>query len=104
MEFLTKLQAECFTTEILMTLRDHPQYKGFLKKWNLPVYFQIRFQEIAGHVETILAEPVSPDSIKKGSLMSLIQKDFSLRATDVIWDNLLRIWTENIYLYQLFHK
>ncbi|KMQ97057.1 conserved oligomeric golgi complex subunit 2, partial [Lasius niger] len=65
LEFLTKLEAECVTTEILMTLRDHPQYKGFLKKWNLPVYFQIRFQEIAGHVETTLAEPVSPDSIKK---------------------------------------
>ncbi|XP_012215519.1 conserved oligomeric Golgi complex subunit 2 isoform X1 [Linepithema humile] len=103
LEFLIKLEAECVTPETLAALRNHPQYKSFLKKWNLPVYFQIRFQEIAGNVETILAEPVSPDSVK-GSLTSLTQKDFSLHATCIVWDNLLRIWADDIYLYQLFHK
>jgi len=97
------LEAECVTPEILATLRSHPQYKSFLKKWNLPVYFQIRFQEIAGAVEAVLAEPISPDSVK-GSLTSLTQKDFSLHATDVVWDNLLRIWADDIYLYQLLHR
>lgn len=94
---------ECVTSESLMALRNHSQYKGFLKKWNLPVYFQIRFQEIAGFVETVLVEPISPDSIK-GKLVSLTQKDFSLHATCIIWDNLLRIWADDIYLYQLFHR
>ncbi|XP_077256451.1 conserved oligomeric Golgi complex subunit 2 [Temnothorax americanus] len=103
LEFLTKLEMECVTPEILAALKNHPQYKSFLKKWNLPVYFQIRFQEIAGSVEATLAEPVSPDSVK-GSLISLTQKDFSLYATDVVWDNLLRIWADDIYLYQLFHR
>jgi len=103
LEFLTKLEAEYGTPNTLATLRDHPQYKDFLKKWNLPVYFQIRFQEVAGSVETVLVESVSPDSIK-GNLVSLTQKDFSLYATCVVWDNLLRIWADDIYLYQLFHK
>lgn len=103
LHFLTKMEAECVTPETLAALRNHPQYKHFLKKWNLPVYFQIRFQEIAGLVETVLAEPVSPDSIK-GSLSSLTQDGFSLHATCVIWDNLLRIWANDIYLYQLFHR
>lgn len=97
------MEAECVTPETLAALRNHPQYKSFLKKWNLPVYFQIRFQEIAGNVETILAESVSPDSVK-GNLTLLTQKDFSLHATCVVWDNLLRIWADDIYLYQLFHK
>ncbi|KAG5327195.1 COG2 protein, partial [Pseudoatta argentina] len=103
LEFLTKLETECITSEILTALRNHPQYKNFLKKWNLPVYFQIRFQEIAGTVEAVLAEPISPDSVK-ANLTSLTQKEFSLYATDVVWDNLLRIWTDDIYLYQLFHR
>ncbi|XP_014468152.1 PREDICTED: conserved oligomeric Golgi complex subunit 2 [Dinoponera quadriceps] len=103
LEFLTKLEVECVTPETLTALRSHPQYKSFLKKWNLPVYFQIRFQEIAGIVEAVLAEIVSPDSVK-GNLASLTQKDFSLHATCVIWDNLLRIWADDIYLYQLFHR
>ncbi|XP_012532234.1 conserved oligomeric Golgi complex subunit 2 [Monomorium pharaonis] len=103
LEFLTKLEAECVTPDILAALKNHPQYKNFLKKWNLPVYFQIRFQEIAGSVESALAEPISPDLVK-GSLMSLTQEDFSLYATDVVWNNLLRIWADDIYLYQLFHR
>lgn len=103
LEFLTKLEAECVTPEILAALRGHPQYKSFLKKWNLPVYFQIRFQEIAGTVEAVLSEPISPDSVK-GNLTSLTRKDFSLHATDVVWDNLLRIWADDVYLYQLFHR
>lgn len=97
------MEAECVTPETLAALRNHLQYKSFLKKWNLPVYFQIRFQEIAGNVETILTESVSPDSVK-GNLTWLTQKDFSLYATCTVWDNLLRIWTDDIYLYQLFYK
>ncbi|KAL0127418.1 hypothetical protein PUN28_005604 [Cardiocondyla obscurior] len=103
LEFLTKLEGECVSPETLMALRNHVQYKSFLKKWNLPVYFQIRFQEIAGNVETMLAEPISPDSVK-GNLILLTQKDFSLYATDVVWDNLLKIWSDDIYLNQLFHR
>ncbi|EZA51235.1 Conserved oligomeric Golgi complex subunit [Ooceraea biroi] len=103
LEFLTKLETEYGTRKTLAALKNHPQYKDFLKKWNLPVYFQIRFQEIAGLVETVLVESISPDSIK-GSLALLTQTNFSLYATCAVWDNLLRIWDDDIYLYQLFHK
>lgn len=103
LEFLTMLEKTCVTPETLIALKNHPRYTAFLKKWNLPVYFQIRFQEIAGLVEIVLVEPVSPDSVKD-NLVLLTQKDFSLYATHVVWDNLLRIWSDDIYLYQLFHK
>lgn len=32
---------------------QHKQYKSFLMRWNLPVYFQIRFQEIATSLEQV---------------------------------------------------
>lgn len=103
MEFLQKLEAECVTAESLIALQKNSQYKNFLKKWNLPVYFQIRFQEIASGIETVLIEPISPASVK-GTLESLTQSEFSLRATCIIWENLQRIWNDNVYLYQLFHR
>lgn len=104
LEFLEKLDTECVTSECLIALKNNSQYKNFLKKWNLPVYFQIRFQEIANGIETILIEPISPTSIK-GTLESLaLQNEFSLYTTYIIWENLQKIWDNNIYLYQLFHK
>ncbi|XP_078047054.1 conserved oligomeric Golgi complex subunit 2 [Augochlora pura] len=103
LEFLEKLEAECVTADSLNALKKNSQYKNFLKKWNLPVYFQIRFQEIAGVVETVLIEPVSPASIK-GTLESLTQNEFSLHATCILWENLEKIWTNDVYLYQLFHR
>ncbi|CAL7940909.1 unnamed protein product [Xylocopa violacea] len=104
LEFLEKLEAECVTLETLTALKENLQYKNFLKKWNLPVYFQIRFQEIAGGIETILIEPISPLSVK-GSLEPVTKEnDFSLHATCTVWDNLQKIWDNNVYLYQLFHR
>ncbi|KAF3428619.1 hypothetical protein E2986_03735 [Frieseomelitta varia] len=103
LEFLQKLEAECVTPESLIALLKNSQYKNFLKKWNLPVYFQIRFQEIASGIETVLIEPISPASVK-GTLESLTQSEFSLHATCIVWENLQRIWDDNMYLYQLFHR
>lgn len=103
MEFLEKLKAECVTPNSLVALKENTHYKHFQKKWNLPVYYQIRFQEIAGAVETVLTKPISPSSIK-GTLNSLTQNEFSLHATCVVWDNLQRIWADDVYLYQLFHR
>lgn len=97
------MEAECITPESLTALKGNSQYKNFLKKWNLPVYFQIRFQEIASEIETVLIEPLSPASMK-GSVESLTQNDFSLHATCIVWENIQRIWDNNVYLYQLFHK
>ncbi|XP_031835598.1 conserved oligomeric Golgi complex subunit 2 [Nomia melanderi] len=103
LEFLEKLEAEFVTSDSLTALKENVQYKNFLKKWNLPVYFQIRFQEIATNIETVLIEPISPASIK-GTLESLTRNEFSLHATYIVWENLQRIWTDDVYLYQLFHK
>ncbi|XP_012154562.1 conserved oligomeric Golgi complex subunit 2 [Megachile rotundata] len=103
LEFLEKLEAECVTTESLAALKANSQYKHFLKKWNLPVYFQIRFQEITSAIEAVLTEPISPSCVK-GTLETLAQNDFSLHATTITWDNLQKIWSNDIYLYQLFHR
>lgn len=103
LKFLEKLKAEFVTSDSLTALKKNIQYKNFMKKWNLPVYFQIRFQEIATNIETVLIEPISPASIK-GTLESLTRNEFSLYATHIVWKNLQRIWTDDVYLYQLFHK
>lgn len=48
MQFIKNLESYCSGEETIKMLHATPEYKSFLRRWNLPVYFQIRFQEIAG--------------------------------------------------------
>lgn len=97
------MEDKCLSRESYVALKENPQYKRFLIKWNLPVYFQIRFQEIAGAIETVLTVPISPACIK-GTLETFAQKHFSLHATYIIAINIQRIWSKDVYLNQLFHR
>lgn len=53
MEFIRKLESYCVEKETVTLLRGTAEFKSFQKRWNLPVYFQIRFQEIAGNKTNI---------------------------------------------------
>jgi hypothetical protein len=101
LNFLLTLEKKCSTAESIHQFKNHPQYERFLKKWNLPVYYQIRFQEIAGTAESILSADVSSLSIKKD--IDPIN-NFTLYATCIIWDCLQRIWAKEVYLPQLLHR
>ncbi|CAG2199435.1 COG2 [Mytilus edulis] len=54
MDFLCKFEKLCGSKASVKRLREHPSYHTFIHKWSLPVYFQIRFQDIAGQLETAL--------------------------------------------------
>lgn len=53
--FVEKIENLCPTVRQLQTLRAHPSYTAFMKRWQLPVYFQLRFKEIAGSLESALS-------------------------------------------------
>jgi hypothetical protein len=36
-------------------MRSHPTYAAFERRWQLPVYFQLRWKDIVGKVEDVLA-------------------------------------------------
>ncbi|XP_035723696.1 conserved oligomeric Golgi complex subunit 2-like [Vespa mandarinia] len=103
MWFRKKLEEFYNVPAHISILKDHLQYKNFLKKWNLPVYFQIRFQEIAGTVETAFKKSISPELIKESANILMLE-EFSLYTTSIVWNCLYRIWSENIYLSQLFQE
>lgn len=97
LDYLDKLKLKCSNNDILNQLIYHPLYIQFLKKWNLPVYFQIRFQEIAGSVEHILCQSIS-------SLSIINTDDFHLNTTEITWNSIIKIWSDDIFLSQLLHQ
>lgn len=54
MKFLEDFEMNLECEESFRMVRDSEHYSDFMQLWNLPVYFQIRFQEIAKPVESLM--------------------------------------------------
>jgi len=54
----------------ILAMRRHLTYLTFERRWQLPVYFQLRWKEIAGTLEEMLAaprlEPIAPKGTVSG--------------------------------------
>lgn len=52
--FVERIEGLCPTLRQLNSLRQSPEYVAFMRRWQLPVYFQLRFKEIVGSLEGTL--------------------------------------------------
>ncbi|CAG9565224.1 unnamed protein product [Danaus chrysippus] len=92
--FIKKIEEYCSTKEMIKLLHETPEYKSFLRRWNLPVYFQIRFQEVAGGFEgSLKSSPVLQEN-----------DGFILLETYNCWKALQDCWSDGIYIEALSHK
>lgn len=64
-----------------------------MKKWQLPVYFQLKFREIVTHVEGALS---SSSTVK--------DKNNTLTETKIMIDTIQKCWSDQVYLYALAHR
>ncbi|KAK3923073.1 Conserved oligomeric Golgi complex subunit 2 [Frankliniella fusca] len=94
--FLSELEQKCGSQAEVRRLHQHPQYLSFLQLWNLPVYFQIRFQEIGGSLETAIIQ--WPQNLKSDDVR------FKLAPTVATWSAAQMCWNPNIFLHQLTHR
>ncbi|XP_019405423.1 PREDICTED: conserved oligomeric Golgi complex subunit 2 isoform X1 [Crocodylus porosus] len=95
MDFVRKFERQCGSQASVKRLRSHPTYHSFNNKWNLPVYFQIRFREIAEALEAALS-----DSLEDAPAES----SYCLLATHMVWVSLLKCWSDQIFLPLLTHR
>ncbi|XP_029787079.1 conserved oligomeric Golgi complex subunit 2 isoform X2 [Suricata suricatta] len=95
MDFVRAFEQQCGTQASVRRLRAHPAYHSFNNKWNLPVYFQIRFREIAGSLEAALTDTL--ENAPAGS-------SFCLLASHRTWSSLQRCWSDEMFLPVLVHR
>ncbi|KAM9298723.1 conserved oligomeric Golgi complex subunit 2 isoform 3-T3 [Morus bassanus] len=95
MDFVRKFERQCGSQASVKRLRSHPSYHSFNNKWNLPVYFQIRFREIAGALEEALSDTL--EEAPAGS-------SYCLLATHMVWMSLLKCWSDQMFLPLLAHR
>ncbi|XP_036916105.1 conserved oligomeric Golgi complex subunit 2 isoform X2 [Sturnira hondurensis] len=95
MDFVRTFERQCGSQASVKRLRAHPAYHSFNNKWNLPVYFQIRFREIAGALEAALTEGL--EDAPAGS-------PYCLAASHCAWSSLQRCWSAQLFLPALAHR
>eukprot|EP00041_Stephanoeca_diplocostata_P005134 m.56761 g.56761 ORF g.56761 m.56761 type:complete len:713 (-) comp15593_c0_seq2:442-2580(-) len=95
--FLNEFEALCRTQQSVEHLRAHPAYVAFRKRWSLPVYFQLRFQEIAGAFETLLAAPLERTS-------SATAAGWQFTLGPAMLELVLRCWSPDVFLPGLKHR
>lgn len=94
MVFINKLEKYCTSEEMIKSLKETIEFKSFQRRWNLPVYFQIRFQEIAGSYEASLQKVPTLEN----------NDGFVFRETHKCWRALQECWSDGIYIEALTHK
>ncbi|KAG8515053.1 Conserved oligomeric Golgi complex subunit 2 [Galemys pyrenaicus] len=95
MDFVRTFERQCGSQASVKRLRAHPAYHSFNNKWNLPVYFQIRFREIAGSLEAALTDVL--EDAPAGS-------SYCLLASHRTWSSLQRCWSDEMFLPLLVHR
>lgn len=101
-DFLSKIE-ELLTSsgeKVVASFRHHNQTKSFEARWNLPVYFQICFQEIAGKFEAQLEPLLNDDSLQAQPELDA----YHLAPFNGAKQALTRCWSEGVYLPEVFAK
>ncbi|XP_055791393.1 conserved oligomeric Golgi complex subunit 2-like [Salvelinus fontinalis] len=94
-DFVRKFERQCGSQTSVRRLRAHTSYQSFHNKWNLPIYFQLRYKEIAACLENAIADGL--EAAPAGS-------SYHLLVSQVLWNSLVRCWAEKVYLPPLVHR
>ncbi|CAA7261620.1 unnamed protein product [Cyclocybe aegerita] len=94
--FIRSLELLAPSRQSVEAMRSHPVYHAFERRWQLPVYFQLRWKEIAGALEEALSARFEPTLSK--------DKSFATSQASAIWIAISACWSSEIYIPELSHR
>ncbi|RIB06550.1 oligomeric golgi complex component, COG2-domain-containing protein [Gigaspora rosea] len=100
MNFVSDIESMCTSRKSLLYLRNHTSYVDFMKRWQLPVYFQLRFKEISSQVENALITAIDIQVDSDNDLQSTLK----LPASKSIIFAIERCWADDVFVYGLSHR
>ncbi|XP_006461130.1 hypothetical protein AGABI2DRAFT_68876 [Agaricus bisporus var. bisporus H97] len=97
--FLRCLELYAPSVRAVHAMREHELYREFEKRWQLPVYFQLRWKEIVADVEVVFTDlRLEPSSVIKGVPV------FLLAQTKALWKAVASCWSPEILIPELSHR
>ncbi|KAI0688177.1 COG complex component [Cytidiella melzeri] len=96
--FLRAIEYLAPSMHAIESMRSHPVYAAFERRWQLPVYFQLRWKEIVGKLEEKLAVTKLERSTSKET------EPFVTRQGSAVWTAISSCWSAEIYIPELSHR
>ncbi|GAA5906257.1 uncharacterized protein JCM6883_005490 [Sporobolomyces salmoneus] len=93
--FLSRIESLCPTLSHLESLRAHPPYQALLRRFQLPVYFQLRFKEAVSTVERAFEIGQASGGGGQGFVMS---------ESESVWNAIRRNWEDEVWLEEVAGK
>ncbi|WWC72121.1 uncharacterized protein I206_106081 [Kwoniella pini CBS 10737] len=93
-QFITLLEQLTPSTRNVVSMRTSQSYETFERRWQLPVYFQLRWKEIVGTLENSLTSAINDRYATSNG-------DWSLNASASIWSALNTTWNEDVFIDEL---
>lgn len=101
--------------EAVEAMRSHLVYTAFERRWQLPVYFQLRWKDIVGKLEDSLSASRPERSTNKGRSILVgvtiheltctsAVSPFATTQAAAVWTAISSIWSAQVYIPELSHR
>ncbi|KAJ1024352.1 hypothetical protein NDA18_004521 [Ustilago nuda] len=91
--FLQRLLSLAPTQEAKLAVQAHPNWLAFKRRWQLPVYFQMRFREVISTLEAAFAEGRAKVEEQAGGKL--------MKATQATLAAIEKLWSEGVHIHEL---
>lgn len=121
--FIRSLEYLAPSVQAIAAMRAHPVYSAFERRWQLPVYFQLRWKDIVTNLEEVLVVTRLERTPTKGKHFSvhamtirianiwltcffLVEalSPFVTPQVAAIWDAISTCWSAQVYIPELGHR
>ncbi|KIM75524.1 hypothetical protein PILCRDRAFT_827237 [Piloderma croceum F 1598] len=96
--FIRSLEFLAPSIHAIEAMRSHSVYTAFERRWQLHVYFQLRWKEIVSKLEDALAATSIESSIGKD------KEPFVTNQAATVWVAISSCWSAEVYIPELGHR
>ncbi|KAH8107892.1 COG complex component [Cristinia sonorae] len=96
--FIRALEFLAPSASAIEAMRSHPVYTAFDRRWQLPVYFQLRWKEIVTKLEDALVQTKLERNPTKANA------PFATSQGAAVWEAVVTCWSADVYIPELSHR
>ncbi|KAG6861087.1 hypothetical protein C0995_004024 [Termitomyces sp. Mi166 len=96
--FIRSLEYLAPSVHSIKAMRAHPTYIAFRQRWQLPVYFQMRWKEVVGSLEDSLSV------VRIEPIFSQDKVSFATSQANAVWVAITACWSAEVFIADLCHR
>ncbi|KAF7428648.1 hypothetical protein PC9H_007875 [Pleurotus ostreatus] len=101
--FIRSLEMLAPSLRSVELMRSHPVFTSFQQRWQLPVYFQMRWKDVVGKLEGSLST-ISIERSTDTSNSSLSGTPFVMSQAAAAWSAVSLCWSSDVYIPELSYR